>query len=124
MESCILKGRVVHGKKLGRELGAPTLNFDSKPDSLPYGVYLGVTTIDGLEQKKYSSIAHWGPRPTFDEKEALLEVHLLDVNEELYDQEIQFEFLKKIREVVSFESAEALKAQIEKDLEEARRFFA
>lgn len=124
MEHVELIGRVVHGKKLGRELGAPTLNFDSKPEGFPFGVYIGETVLMRDEQKKYSSIAHWGPRPTFEEEEPILEVHLLDFSEDLYGEEVRFVFLKKLREVKSFESAEALKIQIQNDLEQTRAFFA
>lgn len=134
MNETVLKGRVEHGRAVGRTLGTPTLNFDAKPEGLDYGVYLGWTRLcveengdeGGAlgEQKKYSSIAHWGPRPTFDEIEPLLEVHVLDFSDELYGKEVSFEFLKKIREVQSFENPEALKGQIQKDIRMAREFFA
>lgn len=123
MKNFVLSGRVEHGKARGKKLGAPTLNFDSKPLGLEYGVYLGFTTFSGSEQR-HSSIAHWGPRPTFKDDEPILEVHLLNFSEELYGQEVSFEFLKKIREIQSFESPEALKVQIQKDLAKARAFFA
>lgn len=97
------------------------------PHNLEYGVYFGNTLLaanGSNEQKKYSSIAHWGPRPTFNETEPVLEVHLLDFSDELYGDEVSFEFLKKIREVKNFESPEVLKEQIQKDIRMAHEFFA
>lgn len=126
MKRAFFKGRVVHGKAVGRTLGVPTLNFDTKPEGLDFGVYVGIVRIvdlDGCEQKKYSSIANWGPQPTFNGAEPLLEVHVLDFSDELYGKEVSFEFLKKIRDIQAFESSEALKVQIQKDLVEARAFF-
>lgn len=127
MKEAVFKGRVVHGKAVGRTLGVPTLNFDAKPEGLECGVYVGFVRILNLgsdEQKKYPSVANWGPQPTFKSEEPLLEVHVLDFSDELYGKEVSFEFLKKIRDIETFESPEALKVQIQKDLDEARAFFA
>lgn len=125
MEKTVLIGHVVHGKGLGKRLGAPTVNFDAKPQILEHGVYVGVLRIVGDDdQKKYSSVANWGTRPTFGENEPILEVHVLDFADELYGKEVSFEFLKKLREVRAFESPEALQLQIQNDIAEARAFFA
>ncbi len=127
MKEAVFKGRVVHGKEVGRTLGVPTLNFEPKPEGVDFGVYVGFVRIlvpNSVEQKKYPSVANWGPQPTFKSEEPLLEVHVLDFSDELYGKEVSFEFLKKIRDVRTFESPEALKGQIQKDLVEARAFFA
>ena len=116
-----LTGTVIPGRGLGKGLGAPTLNFDTKPEGLEFGVYIGVTTF---EQKKYPSVAHWGPRPTVDLQDPILEVHLLDFSKDLYGEEVQFHFLKKIRDVLRFSSPQELKLQIARDVLEARAFFA
>lgn len=115
-----LTGRVISGRGLGKGLGAPTLNFDSMPEGLDYGVYLGATVI---EQKKYPSVAHWGPRPTFGLDEPVLEVHILDFSEDLYGKTVVFQFLKKIREVRFFATPQELQDQIAQDILEARVFF-
>lgn len=116
-----IKATVVHGAGRGKSLGAPTLNFDRNDFDLDFGVYLGALTF---EQKKYSCIFHWGPRPTFHELEPVLEVHLLDQDMDLYGQEVSLEVLHFLREVRTFVSSEALQKQIQADLLEARAFFA
>ncbi len=114
----LLKGRVVHGAGRGRGLGAPTLNMDVQPRDLPEGVYAAYATI---EQKKYSCVFHWGSRPTFNESHPILEVHLLEVDMDLYGQDVELQAIAWLREVRSFSSPEALKAQIQEDITRAKQ---
>jgi riboflavin kinase / FMN adenylyltransferase len=113
-----VSGKVVHGAKRGRELGFPTANIHMRHERPALtGVY--AVKLDGL-----NSVANLGVRPTIaGVPKLLLEVHVLDFNDDLYDKHVHVEFMHKIREEMKFESLEALKAQITKDIEVARQFF-
>lgn len=114
-------GVVVEGERLGRRLGFPTANLAVHPQKvLPPGVY-AVEAEGPFGRRK--GVANVGTRPTVEGKERRLEVHLLGFAGELYGEELKVAFLKKIRDERRFESLEALKAQITKDLEAARAFF-
>ncbi len=106
-----IEGKVIGGKKLGRELGFPTANliYPGELIDLPFGVYK--VKANGLK-----AIANFGTKPTVTEGAALLEVHILDFNQDIYGQNITVEFLKFLRPEEKFTSVEALKAQIEKDI--------
>ena len=117
-----VSGKVVHGAKRGRELGFPTANIHMRHERPALtGVY--AVKLDGL-----NSVANLGVRPTFKHGVAgvpklLLEVHILDFSGDLYGRHVHVEFLHKIREEMKFDSLDALKAQIAKDIEIARDFF-
>ena len=118
-----VSGKVVHGAKLGRELGFPTANIHmrherpARPTFPLYGVY--AVKLDGL-----NSVANLGVRPTIaGVPKLLLEVHVLDFNADLYDKHVHVEFLHKIRDEMKFESLDALKTQIVADIFVARDFF-
>ena len=61
-------------------------------------------------------MANLGPVPTFDVNKPLLEVHLLDFDGDLYGKTVTVEFLHRLRDIVHFDSIEALKAQLQTDL--------
>jgi riboflavin kinase / FMN adenylyltransferase len=113
-----ISGKVVHGAKRGRELGFPTANVHIKHERPALtGVY--AVKLQGL-----NAVANLGVRPTISGvPKLLLEVHVIDFNADLYGKHVHVEFLHKIREEQKFESLEALKAQIAKDIEVARQFF-
>jgi riboflavin kinase/FMN adenylyltransferase len=114
-----MSGKVVHGAKRGRELGYPTANVHMRHERPALsGVY--AVKLDGLP-----SVANLGVRPTIvGVPKLLLEVHVLDFSADLYDQHVQVEFLYKIRDEMKFDSLDALKSQIAKDVAVARSFFA
>ena len=105
-------------KHLGRGtiLGFPTANIEP-PKELADGLYVGWT--DGQP-----SLIFIGVNETFGEIERWAEVYLLNFTGDLYGQEIQVETLKKLREVIKFDSAEELVGQMKKDEEAAREFFS
>lgn len=113
-----ISGKVVHGAKRGRQLGFPTANVHMRHERPPLtGVY--AVKLDGL-----MSVANLGVRPTIAGVPKLsLEVHVLDYNDDLYDEHVHVEFLHKIRDEMKFESLDALKAQIATDIVIARNFF-
>jgi riboflavin kinase/FMN adenylyltransferase len=114
-----MSGKVVHGAKRGRELGYPTANVHMRHERPALsGVY--AVKLDGLP-----SVANLGVRPTIvGVPKLLLEVHVLDFSADLYGRHVQVEFLHKIRDEMKFDSLDALKIQITKDVAVARSFFA
>ena len=114
-----MSGKVVHGAKRGRELGYPTANVHMRHERPALsGVY--AVKLDGLP-----SVANLGVRPTIvGVPKLLLEVHVLDFSADIYGRHVQVEFLHKIRDEMKFDSLDALKNQIAKDVAVARIFFA
>lgn len=112
-----VKGIIIHGQHLGRTLGFPTANL-LLPSELIIplnGVYSGLVKIDS---KVYHALINVGKRPTIgDLKKDLVEAHILDFNEDIYDKIIEVSFLKRIRDEKKFSSLEELKSQIKKDCE-------
>jgi riboflavin kinase/FMN adenylyltransferase len=114
-------GRVVAGDRRGRLLGFPTLNVaPPSPRKLlpPHGVY---AVVADTPLGTFEGMASLGPRPTFDEHLALLEVHLFDVSADLYGAAVRVQFASWLREIVRFASADALAAQLRRDADDARR---
>lgn len=114
--------RVEVGKKLGRTLGYPTINLKTLTASQltpPSGVYLTETqTLDGL----YYSLTNIGNNPTVSNSLDLkIESFILDFNKEIYGQEVETRFLKKIREEMKYSGIEELKNAIATDVLFARR---
>ena len=107
---------VVEGEKLGGKLGFKTANL-IYPDNLVEpgrGVYKVKVEYNG---ETFDGVANYGIRPTVsDNNKAVLEVHILNFDKELYGEEIKVTFLNKIREEQKFNSQDELKLQIEKDI--------
>ena len=117
-----VRGEVVRGQQLGRQLGAPTANIAVGDEQLPPdGVYAVMATVDTSER---SGVANLGVRPTVDGERRLLEVHLLDFEGDLYDQVVEVRFGKRLRGERKFADLEELKEQILRDVEEASALFA
>lgn len=115
-------GRVAHGDKRGRSIGFPTANIFLHRKATPVqGVF--AVEMFGLDTEPVAGIANVGTRPTVDGTLSLLEVNLFDFNQDIYGRYVHVDFLRKIRSERRFESFDALKAQIEKDVLEARAFF-
>ncbi len=115
-----IEGTVVRGKSRGKRLGFPTANIHSLNDIAPPGVFISQV---GLGSQIYPSITHVGAKPTFNEKEVMIESYIIDYNDSLYKKKLRVYFLKKIREEIKFKSAEALSLQIKDDLEITQAFF-
>lgn len=110
-------GRVVEGKRLGRTLGFPTINIKALTASQltpPAGVYLSQTkTQDGT----YYSLTNVGSNPTVSNSlDQKIESFILDFNQDIYGQEVETSFLKKIRNEMKYSSIEELKKAIELDV--------
>ncbi len=109
-----LIGKVVKGRGRGKHLGYPTANIEVSSLKLlpPAGVYAVWVLING---KRFKGALNIGKRPTFEEKEISIEVHIFNFDKDIYGETLKIEFIKHIREEKKFSSIEELKAQIEKD---------
>lgn len=115
-----LKGEVVHGRKIGRQMGFPTANVNySKKFLLPkIGVYY---TNVKWNNKIYKGITSIGKNPTVNGEKITLETYILDFNHDIYGEEITVCFISKIREQKKFNSVEELMNQLEKDKKSAEK---
>ncbi|MEP3244348.1 MAG: bifunctional riboflavin kinase/FAD synthetase [Sneathiella sp.] len=122
-----VEGRVVEGDKRGRTIGFPTANVPithyHHPKLGVYAVRVGLHEEDGTTHW-VDGVANYGNRPTFDKKDVILEVHLLEFNEDLYARKIRVAFVDFIREEKKFSGIEELEAQITKDVQTARAILA
>lgn len=117
-----VSGRVVAGQRLGRTLGVPTANIALEPTNrLAHGIYAVRARIGGGFRP---AVASFGVRPTVDNGAALLEVHLLDFDGDLYGREMEVEFIERIRDERKFDSLPALVAEMRRDMERARSILA
>ncbi len=116
-----VEGRVRSGMQRGRTLGFPTANLSMEPLFKPlYGIYAARARI-GDHPEWHHGVASLGIKPTFGAHAPLLEVHLFDVERDLYGERLCVEFIEFIREERRFDSAEALQAQMQVDERQVRR---
>lgn len=109
-----IKGIVKMGKQLGRVIGYPTMNIVNSEVLYPSnGAYISVTEVNG---KNYNSM-------TFVDK-SIIETHLLGYNSFNYNFLIKVNFIKKLRDNLSFDSIDDLKKQLEADLNSTIDYFA
>ena len=119
-------GEVVHGDARGRTLGVPTCNIVQSAEMFPgrgiYAVFVGKGGPTGVIQTFARGVASVGTRPTIDPQQTResVEVHLFDVNEDLYGQILGVAFVQKLRNEERYDSLEALTTQMRLDLEHAR----
>jgi riboflavin kinase / FMN adenylyltransferase len=115
-----LSGQVVSGDRRGRNLGFPTANLDLKPEqALPGdGVYATITHTD---DDSLPSVTNIGVRPTFGGSKRLVETHILDFEGDLLGQKLTIELVDKLRDEERFDTVEELKAQMIRDVEQARQ---
>ncbi len=116
-------GVVVHGAKRGRSIGVPTANIKTESELLLRpGIYAVTLATEG--GPAHPAVASLGTNPTFVEGGSLiLEVHVLDFDGDLYDQRVRTTFVAHLRDEAKFDSVEALVAQIQQDIADARRCF-
>jgi len=118
-----ISGRVVHGNKLGREIGFPTANVQMKHNRPPLtGIF--VTQVHGVADKPVLGATSFGRRPTVDASDRItLEVHIPDFSGDLYGRHLQVDFLHKLRDEAKFPDLPALIEQIARDVAEAREIY-
>lgn len=117
-----IAGNVGRGERRGRKLGFPTANLTGILQMLPSnGVYGGMvqigTSATGQNPNRLAAI-HIGPNPTFDElRKTKVEVHLLDYDGDLYEQDLAVDLILKVRDVKKFAGPEQLIVQMNQDLQ-------
>lgn len=117
-----LSGTVVHGKKLGTDIGFPTanLNIDEQYKLIPKdGVYAVKVTVNDQE---LSGMLNIGVRPTVDGINRVVEVHIFDFSEDIYGKKITLHFINRLRSEQKFQGIEELKGQLKKDKIEALKY--
>ena len=116
-----IDGKVSVGRKMGRKIGFPTCNIKlndyviAKP-----GVY-AVNILINKNKKLLRGIANLGYRPTFNQKEILLEVHIFNFSRNLYNKHLTIEFIDFIRKEKKFKNINQLKKQINLDIIKAKK---
>ena len=114
-----LTGKVLHGRGVGHTLGFPTANIslECTRKMLPKeGVYAVIMRNDELGIRN-CGMANLGAIPTYGIEKPALEVHLIDFDGDLYGKTVEVQFLHRLRDIVRFESSEALQHQLQQDLE-------
>ncbi len=117
-------GRVIYGNGLGRRLGFPTANIETRGETkgMREGVYAGFTVVDG---RTYRSVINIGRSPSVITDGAVrIETHLIDFDGNLYGREVRVELCAFLREERKFSSLDELKARISYDKAEAEKILA
>lgn len=114
-----VRGTVVHGAKRGRALGFPTINLSVPPERLlpRDGIYAMSVRV---RDQRVAAAASLGVRPTFGSGDRTLEAYLLDWEGDVYGDEIEAAFVKRLRDELRFASAAELSEQIARDVEATR----
>ena len=117
------RGKVVHGKARGRELGFPTLNIQPAKDQwIPgIGVYAVRVKVDGQWYQGMCSVSH---NETFGNNPLTIEINLFDFSQMIYGQEVEVEWDQYLRAPVKFESVNQLIAQLKQDQTDTQEYFA
>jgi riboflavin kinase/FMN adenylyltransferase len=120
-----ISGRVVHGDKLGRDIGFPTANIQLKHNRPPL---MGIFAVElcGLNGAPLPGVASLGKRPTVKNPDApaVLEVHLFDFNADIYRRRVRVDFLHKLRDEEKYPDLDSLVAQIRRDVDNAKLYLA
>jgi riboflavin kinase/FMN adenylyltransferase len=116
----VLRGEVVAGDRRGRSIGFPTANVHPDPAVVipARGVYAGFVRVG---KDVYAAATNVGVAPTFEGREDRVEAYLLDFEGDLYGRVVDVSFVRRIRPEEKFSGVEELRAQIARDVEEARR---
>lgn len=115
----VLEGVVVRGQQLGRKLGYPTVNLHPTPSQLvpKDGIYAGRLwhpRTGGI----YTAAISIGVRPTVDGTQRTIEAYLLNFSGNLYGEEVHLAFFHRLRDEQKFDSLQALKAQMDRDVQQ------
>lgn len=116
-------GRVQHGDKRGRTIGFPTANLLPVRDAFPLSGVFVVSMRDG-DGEIGVGVANVGRRPTVAGLRLRVETHLLDYGGDLYGRLVEVTFLHRVRGEQRFDSFDALKVQIGRDIDSARAWLA
>jgi riboflavin kinase/FMN adenylyltransferase len=108
-------------------MGFPTANVEvaaeqAVPANGIYAAWARLDSVQGLPgQELHQAVVNIGTRPTFDNGLRTIEAHLLDLNRNIYGQRLSLDFIARLRPEKRFDDVEALVAQIQRDVEQARQ---
>jgi riboflavin kinase/FMN adenylyltransferase len=110
---------------MGAKLGWPTINLKPENEHLPLGgVYVGRVRFPKMDAT-FDCVTNIGTRPTvYENYQKVVESHILDFKQNVYGEKVELFFLKRLREEKLFPSVMELAAQIGRDVESAREYFA
>jgi riboflavin kinase/FMN adenylyltransferase len=114
-----LSGHVIHGRKLGRDIGVPTLNIPVHRQLLASGIF--AVSVEGIGPSPLPGVASLGRRPTVEDAgRLLLEVHLFDWNDDAYGRIVDVTLVHRLRDEVRYDHLDDMIAQIHIDAAQAR----
>jgi riboflavin kinase/FMN adenylyltransferase len=118
-----ISGRVEHGKRIGHQIGYPTANIQLKHNLAPLvGIFVVRVSIEGGEW--INGVASLGVRPTLEQDgKPVLEVHLFNFDEDIYEKHLHVDFLHKLRDEMKFDGLQILQQQIALDVMQAKEYF-
>lgn len=118
-----VEGSIIRGDQRGHTIGFPTANLRPTNRVIPkFGVYATATLIDGAWRKGITNV---GVRPTFNkESEPSIETYIFDFDGDLYGDVLRVRFLYRIRDEKKFDGIDSLKAQINRDIKTAKKYFS
>lgn len=118
-------GKVIHGEKIGRSIGFPTANIsiDDPYKIIPFNGVYAVDVYLEAYNSPFKGMLNIGFKPTLDDgKQNLsIEVHIIDFEGDIYEEKIKVDFKVRIRDEKQFDSLDALKIQLQKDLEQSKK---
>lgn len=118
-----IRSEIVHGKKLGRTIGIPTINMILPADKLlpPNGVYVTQVLVDG---KTYMGVTNVGCKPTVSEDNIVgVETYIDNFDQDIYGEKIVVSFIDFIRPEMKFATVDELKAQMLSDIAVAKKCY-
>lgn len=120
-----LRGKVARGDRMGARLGWPTINLMPANELLPQnGVYTGRVTFAAFPGT-FECVTNVGTRPTvYENYQQVVESHILGFKADVYGEAVEVEFCKRLREEKMFSTVMDLSAQIRRDVEATREYFA
>jgi riboflavin kinase/FMN adenylyltransferase len=119
-----LEGRVMEGRRLGKGLGFPTVNLAPENELVPGdGIYAAQVRLPGESGWRVAA-SSIGVNPTFGGTGRVVEAYILDFDRELYGERVALRFFKKMRDQEKFPDAATLAAQIGRDVDSIRAYFA
>ncbi len=126
-----VSGEIIHGRKLGRTIGMPTVNLQPPQDKLlpPRGVYYSYAYLHSkggdrpYDGKRLAAITNIGTKPTVDQRSVMgVETYIYDFDSDVYGQEMEVSLLKYKRPEMRFDGVDALKAQMAADIADGREY--
>jgi len=114
-----IRGMVTHGAGRGAKIGFPTANLSAIDTLLPrHGVYAGRAWVAGAS---WQAAINLGPSPTFGDSNIRVEVHIIGIDEALYGQPLEVDFLARLRDIRPFDSPQALIEQLNRDVQRVKQ---